>query len=118
MTITPTMVEKEGNCYLHTWANLLTANATGVAISLPGATERTMQAVGANWGGATLSIEGSMDGGTTYAILKNRAGTAASLTADGVLDVYSNALLIRARLTTVGVGADVDCYLLSRKRAK
>lgn len=113
--ITPTQTEKPGNCYLHFYEALTTANHTGVAFSLPGATERTFHAFG-TWGGATLSIEGSMDG-TNYAILKNRAGTAASLTADGVLDVYSNALYIRARLTTVGVGADVDCYVLSRKRA-
>jgi len=115
--ITPVRTEKPGDCYLDLWEALTTANHTGTAVSLPGATERTFQAYG-TWGAATLSIEGSMDGGTTYSILKNRAGTAASLTADGVLDVYSNALLIRARLTAVGVGADVDCYLLSRKRAK
>lgn len=115
--ITPTLAEKPGDCYLHIWEALTTADHTGTGVSLPGATERTVQAFG-TWGGATLSIEGSMDGGTTWSILKNRAGTAVSLTADGVLDVYSNALLIRARLTTVGVGADVDCYLLSRKRAK
>lgn len=110
--ITPVVTEKYGQTYRTFWEAVTTANHTGVAVEQPGVTKRTVHAFG-TWGGATLSIEGSMDG-ANFAILKNQAGNAVSLTADGVMDVYSNALYIRARLTVVGAGADVDVYLLSR----
>lgn len=113
MTVAPTKTDKEGRTYLHKWS-LTTANPIGDAISIPGASDRTVQFIGATWGGATGVLEGSLDGGTTYAGLTDPQGNAISKTADGLEAVTENCLLIRPQLSVVGTAAVVDVYLLSR----
>lgn len=105
--------EKAGGTYLHTW-QLLTADATGEAISIPGASDRTVQFVGANWGGATAVLEGSLDDGATYFTLTDGQGNAISFATNGGEFVAENTLLIRPRLSVGGTVADITVRLLSR----
>ena len=104
---------RAGGTVLHTW-NLTTADPIGDAVSIPGASDRTVQFVETNWGGATAVLEGSLDGGTTYFTLTDGPGNEISFTSDGGEMVAENVLSMRARLDVVGTAAVVQVLLLSR----
>lgn len=102
-----------GGCQLHTWV-LLTADPTGDAVELPGAADRSIQFAG-TWGGATAALQGSNDGATWGALTNPATGAAITATVDAnIAAVVENPRYIRAKLTTVGAGATVTAYLLSR----
>ncbi len=103
---------KDGAVVLHTW-NLTTADATGDAISVPGASDRSVQFFGTNWGGATALLEWSLDG-TNYVTATDGQGTAVSFTDDGGEMISENALLFRPRLSVGGTAAVIEALLLSR----
>lgn len=107
-----TREDKPGRTYLATWT-LTTADPTGGALELPGASDRSIQVLG-TFGGATIAVEGSNDGGTTWAALHDPGGNAVTFTAAGINAISENVLKIRTRLSTVGVGATINAYLLSR----
>ncbi|MDA0798720.1 MAG: hypothetical protein O2884_08630 [Chloroflexi bacterium] len=111
--IVPITTEKPGNTYLTLWEALTTANHTGSGVEFPGASDRSVQVFG-TFGGATLILEASLDGGTTWAQMHEPDGTAIAFTGAGIVSVGENSLMIRARLSVVGSGADLDCYLLHR----
>ncbi len=104
---------RAGGTVLHTW-NLTTADPTGDAISIPGASDRTVQFVETNWGGATAILEGSLDDGTTFFTLTDGQGNAISFTVDGGEMISENVLLLRPRLSVGGTAAMVQVLLLSR----
>lgn len=93
---------EDSSAYLVTW-NLTTADHTGAAMQMTEWADRTMQAFGTNWGGATLAIEGSNDG-VNWVPLKSVADAIAiALTADGMALLLELPRYIRPRLTAVGV---------------
>ena len=104
---------QDGASYLHTW-NLTTADPTGDSIKHPGASDRTVQFIGANWGGATAVLEGSLDGGTTYFTLTDGQGNVVSFTDNGGEMISENVLFFRPRLSVGGTAAVVQVLLLSR----
>ena len=104
---------RAGGTVLHTW-DLTTADPTGDAISIPGASDRTVQFVETNWGGATAVLEGSLDGGTTFFTLTDGPGNDISFTVDGGEMVAENVLLLRPPLFVGGTAAVVKVLLLSR----
>lgn len=108
----PTKVDKSGATVLHTW-QLLTADAIGNEIQRPGASDRTVQFVGANWGAATAILEGSLNK-TNWFTLTDGQGNAISFTDDGGEMISENVLWIRPRLSVGGTLADVTVLLLSR----
>ncbi len=111
-----TRIPKEGGTFLHTW-QLLTADATGDAISIPGAADRTIQFVGANWGGATVILEGSLDGINWFSLTDGQGNAISFITnANNVGGefVAENTLHLRPRLSVGGTLADVTVLLLSR----
>lgn len=94
----------DSSAYLITW-NLTTADNVGAALEMPEWADRTVQAFGTNWGGATLAIEGSNDG-TNWVSLKSVATAAAiALTADGIVLLLELPRYIRPKLTTAGTAA-------------
>ena len=101
-----------GASFLHTWI-LTTADATGDAISFPGASDRTVQFVAATAGSATVILEGSMDD-VTYFTLTDGQGNAISFTTSGGEMVAENVLFYRPRLSVGGSGADWTARMLSR----
>ncbi len=103
---------RAGNTTLHTW-NLTTADPTGDAICNPGASDRTVQFIGANYGGATVVLEWSLDD-VVYVTATDGQGNAVSFTADGGEMISENALFFRPRLSVVGTGAIIQVLLLSR----
>ena len=102
--------ETAGFTHLHVWA-LTTADPTGDSVSFPGARDRAVHAYG-TWGGATMAIQGSMDG-TNWFTLHDESGVALTFTADGGHAIQENTLHLRAALTAVGVGATVNVKILS-----
>ena len=82
-----------------TWTGLLNGD-DGLPAAFPQyADARSIQVLGTPGTGFSLNIEGSNDGGTTWGILSNQAGTALTLTAVGIKVVAENTLLIRPKVT-------------------
>lgn len=104
----------DGDYAIITW-DLTTADHTGDSIAYPDYADRTAQFISSSWGAATASIEGSLDGGTTWFILTDPQGNVISKTANGGEAVTEAVPLIRARLTVVGAGAIVTVKLYVRK---
>lgn len=107
-----TRTEGQGKTFLHVW-NLTTADGIGDAARHPGAADRTVQASG-TFGGATVTIEGSINDGVSWGPLRDPGGTAITFTAAGLQAIAENVTDIRARLSVVGVGAAIAVHLLSR----
>ncbi len=103
---------KDGGVVLHTW-NLTTADATGDAISVPGASDRSVQFVGTNYGGATVVFEWSLDG-VNFVTATDGQGNAISFTGDGGEMISENALFFQPRLSVGGTAAVIQILLLSR----
>jgi len=113
MAITPVTTRVAGFCSLTLWEALVTTtDHTGLPVSIPGAADRTVQVIG-TFGGATVIIEGSNDG-VTWAQCHDATGVLIAFTAAGMNVLLENPLHLRARLSVVGSGADVDVYMLSR----
>lgn len=106
-----TRTDTPGNTYLYEWV-LTTADATGVAISVPGASDKSIQFDG-TWGGATAVMEGSNDN-ATFLPLTDPQGNAISKTADALEAIIENTLWVRPRLSSVGIGATISVRLLVR----
>ncbi len=108
--------EHSGKTVIHDWS-LTSADATGVAISVPGSSDRTIQFVADTTGSATVILEGSLDADPdtgTFTTLTDGQGNAISFTATGIEMVAENVLFIRPRLSTVGSGAEWSVRLFSR----
>ena len=103
---------KAGGTVLHTW-NLTTADPTGDVVSAPGASDRTVQFIGANFGGATVLLEWSLDG-VVFVTATDGQGNAVSFTANGGEMIAENALFFRPRLSVGGTAAVVQALLHSR----
>lgn len=105
----------DGSVVVYSWT-LTSANNDGAGMPYAEWADRCWQAAGGTWGGATLKIEGSNDGGTTWFTLANAAGgSGTSFTADGGCNTIESPLLARPRLTTVGVGASVPVICVARR---
>jgi hypothetical protein len=114
MTITAARTDNiSGGNYLIVWTSLLSADATGSGIEIPGAADKTAHLIANTAGGATCAIEGSNDN-TNWTTLHQADGTAASATATAIFCIIENPRYIRAKLTTVGAGADWTVNLLAR----
>ena len=103
---------KAGGTALHTW-NLTTADPTGDAICNPGASDRTVQFIGSNYGGATVVLEWSLDD-VVYVTATDGQGNDIAFTGNGGEMVAENALFLRPQLTVAGSGAIIQVLLHSR----
>ena len=102
-----------GDAALITWT-LTTADHTGDAVAYEDYADRTFQVLG-TFGGATVELQGSLDGGTTWVVLTDPQGNALTKTAAALEAVSEAVPRIRAKLTVVGVGASVTAILYARK---
>ncbi len=109
--VASTRTIESGRTILHRWA-LTTGDTTGDGITIPGASDRTVQFIG-TFGGATVLLEGTLDG-TNWFTLTDGQGNAISFTAAGGEFVAENTLFIRPRLSVAGSGAAITVFLLSR----
>lgn len=96
-----------------TWV-LTTADFVGRAVKYNDFADRTVQFFG-TFGAATVVLEGSLDGGTTWATLTDPQGNAISKTAAALEAVQEAVPLVRPQLSVVGTGATVTVVLFVRK---
>jgi len=107
-------VSGAGDAVLATWA-LTTADHTGDALTgYEDYPDVTFQCLG-TFGGATVVLEGSLDGGTTYASLTDPQGNAISKTSAALEGVSEAVPRMRPRLSVVGVGASITVIVYARK---
>lgn len=96
------------------WETITTTDTVGSPLLWGDFADRSVQVIG-TFDAATLILEGSNDGGTTYAPLLDPLGAAVSFTATGIKVIGTLAHQIRPRLSVAGGGtADLDVHLFMR----
>ena len=100
------------------WETLTTTNRTGTPIPPKDAqyADRSVQVIGTFGAAATLTMQGSNDGGTTWATLTDPQGNAIAFTAAGIEQITELTQLMRPNLTNGDGSTDIDVYLLMRRQ--
>ena len=75
---------------------------------------KSVQVLGTFSGPATVIMEGSNDGGTTWAPLTDKQGSAISFTSAGIAAIEENMERIRPLLTAGDASADIDVIVVGR----
>ena len=92
----------------------ITVSGTGGKQSLNGGhCSLTFAAYATTWSNLSLSLRGSLDG-TNFSILATPTGGAATLTANGILEIEQKPLYVDIATTTGDSSSDVDAVLLQR----
>lgn len=95
---------------------LTTADHTGAAFPFPEWADICVSFYGgATWGTATGAVEGSNDGSNWLPLNKADGATAASTSADKMMQIIERPLFIRPRLTTPGTAASVAVHFTLRR---
>lgn len=120
-TVTPTItgarpLANSADSALVTWTPLTNANNVGVEVAYEDYADRTVQMFG-TFGGATVVLQGSCDGGTTWATLTDPQGNAISTSAALLEAVQEAVPLIRPSLSG-GAGTSVTVILFVRGNHK
>ena len=111
-TITAVVEEVSTKSRVILWETLTETNSDGSSVSYHGDVERSVQVMG-TFGGATITIQGSNDGGIIWATLHDAAGANLDFTVAGLELVLENARHMRP-IVTGGAGVDVDVHLFTR----
>lgn len=90
----------------------LTNGDTGSGVRVANWQDRSIQALG-TFDTSTLTIQGSNDGGTTWATLRDPSGTALTFDAAGLKQVLEICDLIRPSCAG-GASTDIDVYMMCR----
>ncbi len=95
------------------WETHTTTNRNGTPVTLTGAVlDMMVFAKGTFGASATITMQGSLDGGTTYFTLKDPLDADVTLTAAGGKALRDKPLLIRPALSSGDGSTDVDVYLM------
>lgn len=103
---------KDGSTLKFVWA--FTGADTGTPVSFAEWADRSVQMSG-TWNGATVTWEGSNDGGATYIPLTDPQGNAIAKTADSIEAVTEVCELARPRVSTGAVTAVTISVILRRQ---
>lgn len=109
--IARTLTEQPAQSFVVTWANLA-AGDTGTPIDLVGHADRTVQVFG-NFGGATVTLEGSLDG-DHWATLNDAQGNPIQIT-EAKIEAVTEAVLLTRPSVAGGSSVDVTVKLFMRK---
>ena len=96
------------------WEAIVQGSLDGEAIALPDHADRSVQVVGNFSGPATLTMQGSNDGGTTWAPLTDPQGDAIAFTAAGLKQITEFSGLVRPLASGEDGATDLDVYLYAR----
>lgn len=114
-TITPTKTRYRSPHKLDVVWEGFAANAdVGTAVEYPELFDRTFQILGTFTGSLEITLEGSLDGGTTWFTLTDAADTAIVKTAAAGGAITQVTPQIRPRCTVGTGGGDVDVHLFLR----
>lgn len=86
-------------------------NDVGAAVGNTQYADRSVQVIG-TFGGATVTMQGSNDGGTTWSTLNDGAGTPLTFTAAGIKQVLEVSQKIRPSIAGGGGTTDLDVHLV------
>ena len=112
--IAPTIVpigNRDGSIVRVTWATVTEADTCGPA-ALPEFADKSIQVFG-SFGGTSVALHGSNDGGTTFAALNIPAGTAIAITTASIKQVLENTEQIKPVLTG-GTSTSISVVVLCR----
>ena len=113
--IQPTVVpigEKDDSVLRITWTPVTEADAC-VGIARPEYSDRSIQVIG-TFGGASVALHGSNDGGDTYAALNDPTGTAIAITSAKIKAVLENTEYIKP-VATSGSGQELTIVVVCKK---
>lgn len=121
--IAPTITQLSQNAKRVSWEQLDYVDPTpgpedyfqGTAVAVGDYMDVSVQVFG-TFGTATVVLEGSNDGGTTYTTLNDPQGTPLSFTAAKIEQVEEPMLLIRPRVSVGDESMDVDVVLFMRRQ--
>ncbi len=111
-TITPVITRPAANITKVFWETLTDAD-TATAYALVNGAQCSMQLTVGTASG-TVVLQGSNDGGTTYATIEDHAGNAITTTAVGTFNFIASTLLVRPS-SSGGTSEDWDVHLIVRK---
>ena len=75
--------------------------------------DKTVQVIGTFGASASIAIEGSNDGGTTWFACHNIGNNVIALTAAGAALIVGNPKLLRPNLSSGDGSTDVDVYIVA-----
>lgn len=96
------------------WETLTTTNTTGSPLAHADFADRSVQVTG-TFGGGTLTMQGSNDGGTTWASLTDPQGNAIAFTAAGKEQITELSEVIRPSLSGGNGTTDLDVSVVMRR---
>lgn len=96
------------------WETLTTTNADGAPFTTSRYSDKSVQVLGTFGAGGTLLIEGSNDGGTTWATLNDANGNALSFGAAKIEQILENVEKIRPRVSAGDGTTDLDVYIIAK----
>ena len=99
------------------WEALVQGSLDGAAVELPGFAERSVQVTGNFSGPATLTMQGSNDGGTTWATLLDPFGNPIAFTAAGLKQIMELTKEIRPLVSGEDGSTDLDVTIYAKKVA-
>ncbi len=112
-TVSNIRTKQYGRTNLTTWSPLTSANLDGQPMSIPGASDMTVQVFG-TFDSGTITIQGSNQAiPTTWATLHDVSGTPLTFTSAGIEAIAENPLHIRPLLS--GAGSDSLSILILSK---
>lgn len=97
-----------------TWTGLSTSDRNGDAADLNGARFVTIQLKGNFSGTPTVNIQGSNDGGTTWANLKGLDHTEIGATGAAIVEIEAHPLQVRPSLSSGDASTDIDVIMSVR----
>lgn len=111
---TPTSSNIGSRTTKYVWAGLLNGD-TGVAVQMAASADMTIQLLDTLGVGGTCLIEGSNDGGATWAVLKSANGTALSMTALAIELIQPNPEFIRPRISAGDGDTDLIVIIVAKR---
>jgi hypothetical protein len=110
-TVTPTRMAAADQRYARVrWEGFAASADVGTEVDLSNYGDRSVQVLGNFGTGGEITIEGSNDGGTTWATLTDPQGNALVFTAAKIEAITELVHKIRPR-QSAGSGADIDVYM-------
>lgn len=111
-TIGPVEIDNNDQTRTVSWQGLGNADS-GLGMAFAQFPDRTLCGQG-TWGGATMTFQGSMDGGTTWFTLTDHLGNTLVWTANAIALVAENPTLVRP-ITSGGSGTSLNVYLVGTR---
>lgn len=112
--ITPTSSNIGSRTTKYVWEALLDDDE-GIKVQMAASADMTVQLLGTLGVAGAVTIEGSNDGGTTWATLKSANGAALVMTALGIELIQPNPEFIRPHVTAGDGNTDLDVIIVAKR---